>query len=68
MIFMVIINKYFGKSLSDSKELLSGHDYVDAKTLKKYIKHKSDITIDTIKKVEISFSIRWLTTTFAGVF
>jgi hypothetical protein len=45
---MVIWTKFFGKSLSDKKELLSGHDYVDAKTLKKAIRHKSDITLADI--------------------
>jgi type IV conjugative transfer system coupling protein TraD len=48
MVGMVIWTKFFGKSLSDKKELLSGHDYVDAKSLKKAIKHKSDITLADI--------------------
>jgi len=51
MILMIVWTKYFGKSLSDSKELLSGHDYVNADKIKKYIKQleaghgKSDITL-----------------------
>lgn len=45
MILMIIINKYFGKSLADNKELISGHDYVDSTTLKKIIKARSDITL-----------------------
>lgn len=45
MIFMLIFNKYFGKSLSDDKELISGRDYVDANTLKQEILNKSDITL-----------------------
>lgn len=48
MILMVLINKYFGKSLSNKKELISGYDYVDAKTLKKAIQDKSDITLADI--------------------
>ena len=40
MILMVIINKYFGKSLADNKELISGHDYVDSATLKGHKKQK----------------------------
>jgi type IV conjugative transfer system coupling protein TraD len=48
MIFMVIVNKYFGKSLSDSKELLSGRDYIEGAKIKKYIKEKSDITLANI--------------------
>lgn len=45
MIVMLIINKFFGKFLSDSKELIMGHDYVDAQTLKHAIDHKSDTTL-----------------------
>lgn len=48
MILMLLINKYFGKILSDKKELLSGHDYVDAQTLRKSIKNRSDITLAEI--------------------
>jgi type IV secretory pathway TraG/TraD family ATPase VirD4 len=48
MCIMIFINKKLGKSLTEEKELLSGHDYVDAKTLKKAIKAKSDITLATI--------------------
>lgn len=48
MILTLIINKYFGKSLTDKKELLSGYDYVDAKALKKSIKNKSAITLAEI--------------------
>lgn len=45
---MVIWTKFFGKSLSDKKELLSGHDYLEGAKIKKYIKHKSDITLADI--------------------
>lgn len=45
MIIMVIINKFFGKALSDNKEIISGNDYVDAITLKKTIQNKSDICL-----------------------
>ena len=45
MVLMVVFNKYFGKSLSDDKELISGRDYVDANTLKNEITNKSDITL-----------------------
>ena len=48
MALTVLINKYFGKSLSNKKNLLSGHDYVDANTLKKSIRNRSDITLATI--------------------
>lgn len=48
MLVALFINKYFGKSLSDTKELLSGRDYVDAKTLKKAINEKGDITLADI--------------------
>jgi type IV conjugative transfer system coupling protein TraD len=48
MCIMIFINKKFGKSLTEKKELLSGYNYVDAKTLKKVIKDKSDITLATI--------------------
>ncbi|MDR1235370.1 MAG: type IV secretion system DNA-binding domain-containing protein [Holosporaceae bacterium] len=48
MVIMIFINKFFGKSLSDSKELLSGHDYVVGTKIKKYIKEKSDITLASI--------------------
>ena len=48
MIGMLIFNKFFGKSLSDKKELLSGHDYVDAKALKKAVRKKSDILLADI--------------------
>ncbi|MDR1983056.1 MAG: type IV secretion system DNA-binding domain-containing protein, partial [Holosporaceae bacterium] len=48
MVSMVIWTKFFGKSLSDKKELLSGHDYVEGTKIKKYIKHKSDITLADI--------------------
>ncbi|GHT94414.1 hypothetical protein FACS1894122_11010 [Alphaproteobacteria bacterium] len=47
-VIMLIINKYFGKSISDNKEIISGYDYVDAKVLKKAIKEKSDITLAEI--------------------
>lgn len=45
IVLMVVFNKYFGKSLSDGKELISGRDYVDANTIKKEIPNKSDITL-----------------------
>ena len=46
MIFVFLINKFFGKSLSDEKELIRGSDYVDAKALKNEIKKSaSDITL-----------------------
>jgi hypothetical protein len=48
MIAMLYINKRLGKSLSDTKELLSGHDYVEGNKIKKYIKEKSDITLAEI--------------------
>lgn len=48
MVLTVIINKYFGKLLSDSNELLSGHDYVIGTKIKKYIKEKSNITLANI--------------------
>ncbi len=48
MILTVIFTKYFGQSLSDSKELLSGHDYVIGTKVKKYIKEKSDIKLANI--------------------
>lgn len=48
MLIMVFINKYFGKSLSDKKEIISGHDYVNAKILTKAINQKSDITLANI--------------------
>jgi hypothetical protein len=47
-LIMIVINKYFGKSISDNKEIISGYDYVDAKILKKSIKEKSDITLAEI--------------------
>jgi type IV secretory pathway TraG/TraD family ATPase VirD4 len=49
MLLMVLFNKYFGKSLSDSKELISGHEYVKGTKIKKYIKNKSDITLADIQ-------------------
>ena len=48
MILALLFNKYFGKSLSDKKQVISGRSYVDAKTLKKQIKKKSDITLAEI--------------------
>ncbi|GHT95905.1 hypothetical protein FACS1894122_13820 [Alphaproteobacteria bacterium] len=45
---ILVINKYFGKSISDNKEIISGYDYVKAKVLKKTIKDKSDITLAEI--------------------
>lgn len=45
MVLAVIITKYFGKSLADNKELISGHEYVDGKQIKKYIKEKSDVSL-----------------------
>ena len=45
MLLVLLINKYFGHALSDRKELISGHDYVDAKALKKSINLKSGITL-----------------------
>ena len=52
MILAMLFNKYFGKSLSDKKEIISGKSYVDAKTLKKQIKKKSDITLAGIPYVK----------------
>lgn len=52
MIFSLMFNKYFGKSLSDKKQIISGKSYVDAKTLKKQIKKKSDITLAGIPYVK----------------
>jgi type IV secretory pathway TraG/TraD family ATPase VirD4 len=48
MCVTIFISKKLGKSLTEKKELLSGHDYVNAKTLKKAIKNKSDITLAKI--------------------
>ncbi len=52
MILALLFNKYFGKALSDKKEIISGKSYVDAKTLKKQIKKKSDITLAGIPYVK----------------
>ena len=40
MVLTLILTKFFGGSLllSDNKELLSGHDYVDGNKIKKYIR------------------------------
>jgi type IV conjugative transfer system coupling protein TraD len=46
--FMIFINKKLGKSLTEKKELLSGYNYVDAETLRKSVKNKSDITLAAI--------------------
>jgi type IV secretory pathway TraG/TraD family ATPase VirD4 len=48
MLLMVLFNKYFGKSLSDGKELISGHEYVKGTKIRKYIRHKSDIILADI--------------------
>jgi hypothetical protein len=48
MLVMIIVNKKLGKSIAEDKELLSGRDYVGAKTLRKAIKDKSDITLAKI--------------------
>lgn len=45
MVLMILLTKYFGKSLSDQKELVSGQDYVEGKKIRKYIKEKSDIAL-----------------------
>jgi hypothetical protein len=48
VIAAVCINRRLGKSLTEDKELVSGHHCVDAKTLRKNIKDKSDITLADI--------------------
>jgi type IV conjugative transfer system coupling protein TraD len=48
MLVTIFINQKLGKSLTEKKELLSGHNYVDANTLKKAIKSKSDIILAKI--------------------
>lgn len=45
MIGIGIIHKRLGKKLTDKKEIISGHDYVDSKDLRKLVKEKSDITL-----------------------
>ena len=52
MILALLFNKYFGKSLSDKKQIISGKSYVDAKILKKQIKKKSDITLAGVPYVK----------------
>ena len=48
MIGVGVIHKRLGKKLTDKKEIISGHDYVEGKDLKKLIKEKSDITLANI--------------------
>ena len=48
MIAVGIIHKKLGKKLTDKKELISGHNYVTGKELKKLIRDKSDITLSGI--------------------
>jgi type IV conjugative transfer system coupling protein TraD len=48
MAVAVYFNKKLGKSLTEDKELISGHNYVDAKTLRKVVKNKSDVTLADI--------------------
>jgi hypothetical protein len=48
MVLMALFNKYFGKSISDSKELTSGHEYVKGTKIRKYINEKSDVTLADI--------------------
>lgn len=48
MLITIFINKKLGKSLTEKKELIQGHNYVDANTLKKHIKNKGDITLAKI--------------------
>ena len=43
-----IIHKKIGQKLTENKELISGHDFVDSKGLKKLIKTPSDITIANV--------------------
>ena len=50
--FSLTAFEYFGKSLSGKKQIISGKSYVDAKTLKKQIKQKSNITLAGIPYVE----------------
>ena len=45
MIGVSVLHKRIGKKLTDKKELISGHNYVDGKGLKKFVKEKSEITI-----------------------
>ena len=45
MIGVGVVHKRIGKKLTDKKELISGHNYVDGKGLKKLVKEKSEITI-----------------------
>ena len=42
MIGVRVIHKRIGKKLTDKKELISGHNYVDGKRLKKLVKEKSE--------------------------
>ena len=43
-----IIHKKIGQKLTENKELISGHDFVDSKGLKTLIKTPSDITIANV--------------------
>jgi hypothetical protein len=57
---MLFINRRLGKSLTKGKEIISGRDYVDAGTLKKAVREKSDITLADIpypKNTEILHTI-----------
>ena len=49
MIGVGVIHKKLGKKLTDKKEIISGHDFVESKELKKLIKEKSDITLANIQ-------------------
>jgi DNA helicase HerA-like ATPase len=48
MLATIFANKKLGKSLAEEKELLSGKNYVDAKTLRKAIKEKGDFSLAKI--------------------
>lgn len=48
MISVEIIHKKLGKKLTENKEVISGHDFVNARQLKKLIKNKSDIALADI--------------------
>ena len=66
MIAVGVIHKRIGKSLTGKKELISGHNYVDGKGLKKLVKEKSEITIAGIPYPEGSEARHTLITGTTG--